>query len=74
MTTLSTCAIYRVDKKQYKPLTQGNEMKLIKKATKKETYGNKPKQDTMRKLSNQYNAKVFYMPYGKEGKGFYINP
>ena len=47
-------------------------MEIVKKATKKEIYGNKPKQYTMRKLSEKYNCEVVYMPYGKEGKGFYI--
>lgn len=47
-------------------------MRLIKKATKKEAYGSKPKQDIMRKLSEIHNVEVVYMPYGNEGKGFYI--
>ena len=48
-------------------------MKLIKKATKKEIYGGKPKQDTMRKLSDLYGQEVVYKPYGLAGKGFYLS-
>ena len=48
-------------------------MKMLKKATKREIYGEKSKQDTMRKLSKIYNKEVVFMPYGNKGKGFYIN-
>ena len=48
-------------------------MKLIKKANKKEAIGGKATQNTMLKLKEIYKKEVVYMPYGREGKGFYIS-
>lgn len=48
-------------------------MELIKKATRQERYGGKLKQDTMRKLSELYGQDIVYIPYGKQGNGFYTN-
>jgi len=42
---------------------------FIRKPTKKETYGNK--QDALRRLSNELEKEVVYMPYGEKGRGFY---
>ena len=51
---------------------EGNKkMKLLKKATKIEKYGNAQCQRTMQKLKEKYNIEVVYMPYGIEGSGFY---
>ena len=47
-------------------------MKLIKAIkSQKEKYGTK--QNELIRLSNLYGMKVVYMPYGKEGSGYYID-
>lgn len=48
-------------------------MILIKKASKKEKYGNSEKQKTMLKLSEIYKTEIVFMPYGEKGCGFYLN-
>lgn len=45
-------------------------MIFIREATKKEKFGNK--QSILRKLKARYNKEVVYMPYGKDGQGFYL--
>ena len=63
------------NKQQRLTINKGDEMDhetFIKTANKKEQYGNKPKQDAMRKLSTMYNGNIVYKPYGKNGKGFYL--
>ena len=45
-------------------------MKLVKRVTK--ILNKSQCQATMRKLSNIYRYEVVFMPYGKEGRGFYI--
>lgn len=47
-------------------------MRIIKLATKKEAASGKATQDMLRKLEKIWQKEVVFMPYGKQGRGFYI--
>ena len=44
---------------------------FIRKATRAERIGSKPKQRAMGQLSEQHGRAVVFKPYGSQGSGFY---